>query len=456
MYIDLIIEKTLKESKLKRVRIKVDPSELAVFGYENVSSFEGYILEEGLATVRVFLVGVPKGIDPIQTVDKKHVTTVEPPPIPPKFLEFKSRILQQLEKQGIQKDSPQYTQIQNCNNPEFIDSYLRELKLDDKKIAELYKSVYLSENIFTKIATGMAKQKIKNELTDNNDTLGQKIGKGIKALADNPITKIASAGVNAVAALPGLVVGKNNILKRIVKFSRSFDFNDLINLNKLNPIFVGEKEEVKKDDEVATKFGDVHIIGKVVEETKTGWNIKALQPKKYKNMVFRLDHSILGPNAGKGTIYFKDEKYSVKVELSQGKVLLTVIRDLDEVPDSSEDVSRRLKTKTIDTPATPTFTISEKEKQDQIRTQVVAALTQTFGEKKPGNYSRLLNELSASILKEKGRERVMVDKLIDVIAQTNEEISKDKEKTPTTDFTNKTYNKLVNKLEKAGFRGITA
>ena len=102
------------------------------------------------------MVGIPAGINPIQTVDRQHITPIEPCSPSPKFFEFRSKILQHLEKEGISKDTPQYQQIQNCNNPEFIDTYLKELKYDDSKIANLYKAVFLTENIMSKIMKGVA------------------------------------------------------------------------------------------------------------------------------------------------------------------------------------------------------------------------------------------------------------------------------------------------------------
>ena len=453
MYIDLIIEKTLKESKLKRVRIKVDPSELAVFGYENVSSFEGYILEEGLATVRVYMVGVPPGINPIQTVDKEHVTTVEPPPISPKFLEFKSRVLQQLEKEGIQKDAPQYTQIQNSNNPEFIETYLKELKFDDRKIADLYKSIFLSEGILDKIATGAAKTMIKKNKFGQSVPLGNRVGSALKQLADNPLIKIGHAGVSAVAAIPGLIIGKNNILNRVSRFMRSFDLNDLINLNKVHPIFVNNNREIQINNKIITRFGNVDLVGTVVQETRTGWNVRIQEPEKYKGKVVQIDHSLLGPGAGKGTLYFDNKKYRVKVRMSGGNVLLTVIKDLDKVADNTEEIRKNIETKTIDKPEVSTTTgPSDKERQDTYRAKIHSTLEASFPKEKPSDYTKLLNNLTLNILKEEGREESKFQKFVDVVSKTNEEINELKEKTGTSaDLSNKLHTKLLKNLENSGF-----
>ena len=96
MHIDRLIESTLRNSKLKRVRIKVNPSQLVTHGYENVSSFEGYVLEENNASVKVYLMNVPKEFDPVQTVDAKHVTLAPEQPPVPNFNTFKQKVLSYL------------------------------------------------------------------------------------------------------------------------------------------------------------------------------------------------------------------------------------------------------------------------------------------------------------------------------------------------------------------------
>ena len=96
MRIDGLIENTLRNSRLRRVRVKVDPSQLVTQGYENVSSFEGYVLEECGTTVQVYLLNVPKEFDSIQNVNKKHVTPAEQPTLNPSFENFKRRILKSI------------------------------------------------------------------------------------------------------------------------------------------------------------------------------------------------------------------------------------------------------------------------------------------------------------------------------------------------------------------------
>ena len=430
MYVDLIIEKTLKESKLKRVRIKVDPSELAIFGYEKVSSFEGYILEEGVSSVRVFMVGIPAGINPIQTVDRQHITPIEPCPPSPKFFEFKSKILQHLEKEGISKDTPQYQQIQNCNNPEFIDTYLKELKFDDGKIANLYKAIFLTENIMGNIMKGVTGSIMKNKLSkmaNPEDSLGSRIGAGLKEIGDNKLFKLAHGTTKAAASLPGLVVGKSNIIARVSSFIRSLDVNDLIKFKERYPV---EGNKVKKDSIVLIKNLDRSPLkGKIEKEERTHWVIKLYNPQKYNEKVIYFDYSPLkDPNHGTITYNFeKEEKNDVKVEVEDNTLILTVKKNIDKTPDSSGEIKTKLDTKTIDTSTTPSVADhSDKKIEEDARIRIDRILKAYLltKEEEPDNYTAILNKLTSLYLKDKSIE----DKLIQIVSDLNTERKNNEEK----------------------------
>jgi len=215
MHIDLLIENTLRNSKLKRVRVKVDPSELAVFGYENVCSFEGYVLEECGTSVKVYMLNVPKEIDPVQDVEKKHVTPIEEPPLPTSFKNVKSKIIEALKKQGIDQTVPQIKQIENSNSLDFIETFLRELKFDEKKISDLYKAVLLAPPVSEQSDefSGFGR---------NLPNTGEQLMSGLKQGVDITGKTLAKAGE--------LLMGKNHILRRLATFLRTFDPKDLINI----------------------------------------------------------------------------------------------------------------------------------------------------------------------------------------------------------------------------------
>lgn len=143
MRIQSLLEKTLKNSILKRIRVKVDPRILVQQGYEYCPSFEGYILQEcgNTTSVKVYLTNVPQGIDPIQTVNKKYISEI--PKSASNLDDIKSKIIDFLIKnKNISQDDALIQRIKNTNDFDIIENALRE-KIDDKNLAELYKNIIL-------------------------------------------------------------------------------------------------------------------------------------------------------------------------------------------------------------------------------------------------------------------------------------------------------------------------
>jgi hypothetical protein len=75
-----ICKNVLEHKKLQRVRIKVDPMWAEKLGLHNSPNFEGYVIEENAPDIKVFIVNVPPGFDPVQTVSKNNIEQIEQPP----------------------------------------------------------------------------------------------------------------------------------------------------------------------------------------------------------------------------------------------------------------------------------------------------------------------------------------------------------------------------------------
>ena len=133
---DILLESKLRKSMLKRVRVKVDPTQIGAQSMEMCSSYEGYVLEESDTTVKVYLLNVPSQFDSIQTVDKKHVM-----PAGPSIEGGRVKLISALEKRGLSKDSPEMQQIMQCDTVDFLESYLRQLGYANEKLVELYREV---------------------------------------------------------------------------------------------------------------------------------------------------------------------------------------------------------------------------------------------------------------------------------------------------------------------------
>jgi len=200
MQIDGVIDKTLKRSVLKRVLVKVDPKESSNPDLHLSSAYEGYVLEEDDTTVKIYFIGTPQGIEPIQTVSKKHISPV------PVNNSLKTQVCKTLLSMGIERNNPVLQQIKNLNNLEFLDSYLKQLGFDDKQLAAFYKKMCLS----------------KTEQISEQSAQGISVGKGL--------ARIAHKAVQSLGDIPKLYVGKKSIFNRLANFIKSFNLQDLINL----------------------------------------------------------------------------------------------------------------------------------------------------------------------------------------------------------------------------------
>ena len=396
MRIDGLIENTLRNSRLRRVRVKVDPSQLVTQGYENVSSFEGYVLEECGTTVQVYLLNVPKEFDNIQNVDKKHVTPAEQPTLNPSFENFKKKILRCLEQDHITAESPLYKQIVGSCSADFMEAFLRDAGYDDKKLLDLYKKVSIQENIHEGVADVV-----------------KDVAKGLKGTVDSPIFKVAQAAAKGVANVPGLFVGKKNIIGRLANFMKTLDVKDLIefdNFKKESPAFA---DEPKKGNPVFIdnlpfsnlpqhKAGNIsYQIRGTLGSDKTSNKrrstvIQELDPSSIsRQLEIALDYAALSNNDKTGTLIldFLDPKlptryYEVKVDDYQNNLILTVTKRLDERKAS----------------------ISQRLIQDETLAIVKKELEEFLGDRKIAGLDHIIKTVAENILKKRDANIMNFDK----------------------------------------------
>jgi hypothetical protein len=130
--------------KLKKVRIKTDPLWAEKLGIYNAPPFEGYVLNECPGVVKVFIVNSPTGMNPVQEVPPsavEPVTSVEEPQIKniSRLNLFKKSILLKLKEMGKCETDPEVAQIINSSDVGFIESYLRQIGLNDEDLLQLYR-----------------------------------------------------------------------------------------------------------------------------------------------------------------------------------------------------------------------------------------------------------------------------------------------------------------------------
>ncbi len=146
------MENAVKSINLQRVRIKVDPMWSEKLGIINSPYYEGYILQEcpgSKMDFKVFIVNTPSGIDPIQTVSKAHIEPmdVENPQETEKVSKFngsrlsvfKKHLVEKLKELGKDLESADVQQAISSNDISFIETYLKQMGLNDEDILNLYR-----------------------------------------------------------------------------------------------------------------------------------------------------------------------------------------------------------------------------------------------------------------------------------------------------------------------------
>lgn len=147
-----LLEKAVQSTKLQRVRIKVDPVWSEKLGIMNSPHYEGYILQEcpgSKMEFKVFIVNTPSGIDPVQTVSKAHI---EPMDVEnsqetekvskfngSRLSVFKKHLVEKLKELGKDLESADVQQTISSNDISFIETYLKQMGLNDEDILNLYR-----------------------------------------------------------------------------------------------------------------------------------------------------------------------------------------------------------------------------------------------------------------------------------------------------------------------------
>lgn len=147
-----LLEKAIRTTKLQKVRIKVDPLWSEKLGIMNSPYYEGYILQECAGSTtefKVFIINTPSGVNPIQTVSKSHMEPIEdenPQEVQKtskfngsRLSVFKKHLVEKLKEIGKDLESADVQQVISSNDIGFIETYLKQMNLNDEDILNLYR-----------------------------------------------------------------------------------------------------------------------------------------------------------------------------------------------------------------------------------------------------------------------------------------------------------------------------
>jgi hypothetical protein len=311
-----LIENTLKNIRLRKVRVKSDPSIPPVFGYENVTHFEGYILEECGNKLSVYIINAPPNVDPLQTVSIARIEEI-PQPVtlnkPHSYEELKTMLLKALLKAGFNEGTPVFNQIKNTNNPEFVKTFLDQAGIKPEELAIFAEASDLTSS------TTPDKDQISLDYT-----FGKPESKNKKFLKS--LEKGLSIFDKALSTTSELLFDRDkNIIGRLTRFLKTFDVNDLINLKNLKlkskdypvlpyqdvPVYIYGLPTLKY---VKTEEQKYQIKGKVTGINYTSDGVKYiitnLEPPIKDLASAMLDFSIINNSTktGKVIFNFKDGK----------------------------------------------------------------------------------------------------------------------------------------------------
>jgi len=148
-----VFKSVFEDKKLRRVRIKVDPVWAEKLGAYNSPNFEGYILQEcneaSGSQFKIFIVNVPPGYNPIQTVNSNNIEEIDetkPEEVSPvnysRLTLLKKAILDKVIEKGKTKDDPDVIQVLNSKDIGFIETFLRQMGLTEEDILNLYRKCF--------------------------------------------------------------------------------------------------------------------------------------------------------------------------------------------------------------------------------------------------------------------------------------------------------------------------
>lgn len=321
-----LIENTLKNTRLRKIRVKSDPSIPPVFGYENVTHFEGYILEECGNTLSVYIINAPPHMEPLQRVSIARIEEIPEPVAAVKthsYEELKTMLLKALLKAGFDEGTPVFNQIKNTNNPEFVKTFLDQAGIKPEELA-----------IFAEANEPKAPEAADSGQSSLDYTFGKPETKGKKFLKG--LEKGLSIFDKALSTTSELLFDRDkNIIGRLTRFLKTFDVNDLINLKNLKlkskdypvlpyqdvPVYIyglPTLAYVKKEEQKYQIKGKVTGVNYTSEGVK--YIVTQLEPPIKDLASVMLDFSIINnpSKIGKVIFNFKDGKK----RFSQARIFL--------------------------------------------------------------------------------------------------------------------------------------
>jgi len=139
----LYISESLKNTNLRRIRIKTDPSKVKNNeDFKNIEGYEGYILGESKGFLKILILTPDMPLMDVPPEIIEHINDEHNIDYMNNFKEFCKKYL---ETHGTKTCDPIFKNIDNSNNFNDVEIFLKQHGLNNETLLEIYKGFLENE-----------------------------------------------------------------------------------------------------------------------------------------------------------------------------------------------------------------------------------------------------------------------------------------------------------------------
>lgn len=144
-----IVNESLKSTKLKRVRVKTDPSQVSDnLDFRNIAGYEGYIISEKNNILKILVLNPEMTIADVTDDMIEYIANDGNMCQNTVLDDFKYVAKNALVKEKNKKENdPVFGNIDNCNNINDLEAFLKQNGFSDSELNDLYRSYITSDEI---------------------------------------------------------------------------------------------------------------------------------------------------------------------------------------------------------------------------------------------------------------------------------------------------------------------
>lgn len=144
-----ILNESLKNTRLKRVRVKTDPSCVADnIDFRNIAGYEGYIISEHNKNIKILVLNPEMSIADVTDDMIEYIANDNTFCQNTVLDDFKSMAKNALVREKNKKENdPVFGNIDNCNSIDDLEVFLKQNGFTELELNDLYRKYITDENI---------------------------------------------------------------------------------------------------------------------------------------------------------------------------------------------------------------------------------------------------------------------------------------------------------------------